>query len=209
MSIHVVQPGEHLSSIAADNEFENFETIWNAPENAELRANREDPNQVLEGDRVFIPDKQVASFQKPSRGLLEFQVHIAKLELRLRVLDLFGAPLKGASCTLRTDDGEIPLTTDDDGIIVASVKRDARSASLDIDGDTYDLDIGALDPPPEVSGVEGRLRNLGYLDNKQGGIDDEQQLASALEQFQANHGLEVDGTVSDSVVGALADEHGC
>jgi hypothetical protein len=43
-SFHIVQQGEHLSGIAAKFGFSSFRTIWQHPENAELKKLRKDPN---------------------------------------------------------------------------------------------------------------------------------------------------------------------
>jgi hypothetical protein len=208
MPTHQVEEGEQLIDIAAKSGFENVETIWNAPENAELRGTREDPSQVSAGDSVFIPEKRVATFEKPASGVHEFEVHVAKLEVTLRLLDLFGNPLDSAACTLRVDGEESSSTTDGDGMLRVRVKRDARSAVVVVGQDTYNLAVGALAPLPTALGVEGRLLNLGYLDAPLQGVDSAEQLAAALEQFQADHGLKVDGILNDEVVDALSAAHG-
>src|SRR5580658_5290740 len=54
---HVVQAGECFLSIACDHGF-FWETLWNLPANAQLRAARKDPGQLLVGDRITIPERQ-------------------------------------------------------------------------------------------------------------------------------------------------------
>src|SRR5437868_4102041 len=53
---HVVAKGDCLSSVAFQNGYFPG-TIWEHPTNDELRELRGDPNVLLAGDRLFLPDK--------------------------------------------------------------------------------------------------------------------------------------------------------
>lgn len=53
---YIVKKGDSLSRIADEHGFRNWKTIYDAPENAELRAKRPDPHLILVGDTVMIPD---------------------------------------------------------------------------------------------------------------------------------------------------------
>src|SRR4051812_11756011 len=55
---HTVKAGETLSSIAQQNGFRDWNTIYNAPENAAFRKKRPNPNLIVAGDVVTIPDKK-------------------------------------------------------------------------------------------------------------------------------------------------------
>lgn len=208
MPTRVVEPGEHLAAIAAESGFENVETIWNAPENAALRARRESPNQVLAGDNVFIPDKRPATIRKTAPGQHVLEVHVSKLEIALRLLDLFGRPLAATECQLNVDGVESTLTTGADGVVRFKIKAAARRAVLSAGDDVYELAVGALDPLPDLSGAEGRLLNLGYLDAPISGPDADEQLAAAVELFQSDRGLPIDGALTDETLAALHEAHG-
>src|SRR5438552_2032144 len=55
---HTVKAGETLSSIAQQNGFRDWNTIYNASENAAFRKKRPNPNLIVPGDIVMIPDKK-------------------------------------------------------------------------------------------------------------------------------------------------------
>jgi len=58
---HVVVEGESLSTIAAAEGFRDFRKLYDAPENAELRKKRPNPNLIRPGDEVVIPDRKPLS----------------------------------------------------------------------------------------------------------------------------------------------------
>jgi hypothetical protein len=53
--VHVGTQREHLSAIGQQNGFRSYHTIWDQPNNADLKAKR-DPQVLFPGDQLFIPD---------------------------------------------------------------------------------------------------------------------------------------------------------
>ena len=53
---HTVRAGDCISSIAFERGFFP-DTIWNHGDNSDLKTRREDPNVLLPGDVVVVPDK--------------------------------------------------------------------------------------------------------------------------------------------------------
>jgi hypothetical protein len=45
-----------MASIAAESGF-SWEFLWARPQNQQLRALRKNPNVLMEGDEVFIPER--------------------------------------------------------------------------------------------------------------------------------------------------------
>ncbi|MFA6147117.1 MAG: peptidoglycan-binding protein [bacterium] len=54
---HTVRQGESVMSIAEENGF-LCETLWNHPKNSQLKAKRGDPNVLMPGDVLHIPDRR-------------------------------------------------------------------------------------------------------------------------------------------------------
>jgi peptidoglycan hydrolase-like protein with peptidoglycan-binding domain len=72
--------------------------------------------------------------------------------------------------------------------------------------------IGNLNPAKDtddegVSGIQSRLRNLGYSPGKVDGIYGP-RTAAAIAAFQHDNKLEVDGKISDALVSKLEELHG-
>ena len=61
----------------------------------------------------------------------------------------------------------------------------------------------------ERSGQQERLRNLGYLADPLPGDDPEELFRIAVEEFQCDHKLAVDGKCGPATQAKLRDVHGC
>src|SRR5262249_52817872 len=141
-----------------------------------------------------------------------FQLSLAKNMLRLILEDSYGNRIGNAKCELHVDGTIFNVTSMADGKIEQQIPIDAQGAELIVtDGDTslkgvkLKVQIGHLDPVEERSGQKARLSNLGYylgpLDDEaeDGDADDadddedDPQFQSAVEEFQCDQGLQVDG----------------
>src|SRR5262249_20182755 len=116
MPIHIVKPGEHLARIAAKFGFQNTRAIWNNPNNAALKAKRENPSVLAPGDEVFIPDKDESSVKVPTDKRHTFQVALEKLFLRLRIRSVDKDLVKKTDYVLAVGK-EIPNNTRETGIV--------------------------------------------------------------------------------------------
>jgi N-acetylmuramoyl-L-alanine amidase len=210
--IHVVQPGECLASIASQYGFADYKAIYEHPDNADFKKARPNPNLVFPGDPISIPDKQVKKVDAAQRQHHKFKVKIPKKMLRLILKDHAGKPLANKPCVLSVGGEDRKLTTDGDGKITQPVRVDFTDATLAIGGRVLRLRFGNLNPIAEtpdggVSGVKGRLKNLGYnVADAQGDADDATVAALAL--FQSENSLEPTGMLDDTTAKKLADVHG-
>lgn len=212
---YTVDQGDHLSKIAKDNGFTDYMIIWDHPNNADLKKQRQNPNVLLPGDQVFIPDME----QKQESGSTDkrhtFTVDKKTLKLRLVLEDMYEKPIAGAQCALLIDGQVFQLTTDGNGKLEQEIPLDAKEGVLTIRGDqtpfanqVLPIKIGHLDPVDEVSGQVARLNNLGYSAGPVDGSD-EDAFESAVEEFQCDHGLKVDGDCGPKTQSKLKQVHGC
>ena len=210
MAVHIVKQGEHLSRIAASYGLTDYNTIWNHPNNAELKNDRQNPNVLYPGDQVFIPDKQTKEDFGATENRHRFKYHSKVPKLRIVVKDAEGQPITDAKCNLIIETDSFEMTTDTQGMIEKRIKPTDENGKLIIQdlGMEVTIKIGHLDPMDEVSGYKARLNNLGY-DAGPLEEDDELRLRSAVEEFQLDHGLKVDGIIGPKTQAKLKDVHGC
>jgi N-acetylmuramoyl-L-alanine amidase len=212
---HTVKQGEHIGRIADQYGFHTYQVIWDHPANAELKTKRRNPNVLFPGDQVQIPDKEAKRETRPTSQRHRFQIRETELVLRLVAEDVWGKAVADADCELRIEGEVYRLTSDAEGLIQHPVLPSSENGELIINDSktpwkdqTVKLRIGHLHPVEEVTGQVGRLNNLGYY---AGGVNttDERLLQSAIEEFQCDHGLAVDGKCGPDTQKKLLEVHGC
>jgi hypothetical protein len=72
-SEHTVQPGDCIASIAYEHGF-YWQTLWDHPDNAELKKKRESGFQLLPGDVVCIPDLRIEEVAKAPEAKHRFKL---------------------------------------------------------------------------------------------------------------------------------------
>lgn len=200
-----VRRGDCVGSIAFENGlFPN--TLWNHSNNVEIKEARGDGYVLEPGDELFIPDKRIKEEERspekrhrfkrkgvPEKLVLKFMVFDeARADVRYR-LDLEGTLHEG--------------NTDAEGKIEHFVPPNATKATLILDDDeTYELELGHLDPVKTDGGLRYRLTNLGLLDPED---NDQRAVTHALATFQQKHELEVTGEMNDDTATKLVEIHGC
>ncbi|HJZ84395.1 MAG TPA: peptidoglycan-binding protein [Polyangia bacterium] len=209
-SRHTVEQGEHLSRIAVQYGFSDIAPIWDHPDNADLKNLRKNPNVLAPGDEVVIPDKVEKVHHAQTGQSLRFQIKLPKLKIRFKLLDLFGQPLANTECELALAGMSETLTSDGDGMIEKEVSASAELGRLKVGETEWEIRIGHLDPIEEPSGLRARLNNLGYYvgEGDDEGVDPE-QLRFAIELFQRDNDLPIDGEVSQDLIDKVRTAHGC
>src|SRR5215469_7140080 len=192
---YLVQDGDCISSIAASCGF-FWQTLWNA--NPELKQLRKNPNVLLPGDSVKIPDKVIKQQSCATDRCHKFVKKGTPAKFRL-ILERFNVPLANRHYILEIDDHLYESKTDANGRLEVSIDPTARSGYLRMPDDGLEcaLELGSLDPVEEMVGVQERLQNLGFYSGPIDGAMNE-DLADALAAFQSSVNLEATGELNDA-----------
>lgn len=199
--------GEHLAGVAAYHGFESETPIWNHGENAALRAKRSNPLVLAAGDEVAIPERETKTVACATERTHTFVLRSRPLWLRLVLQSFAGKPLAGATVEACLA-SPAEHTTSAGGELGEVIPPSLRSATLNMGGQTLNLAIGDLDPVDSESGLRGRLVNLGYLVVPLQD-DDVDELAFAVQDFQADAGLPTTGEADAATRAKLVERHGC
>jgi hypothetical protein len=184
-AVHIVRRGECISSIAFEYGFFP-ETLWNYPDNAELKSLRKDGNVLYEGDELVIPDKRIKELNKPTDAEHRFKLKGVPAKFSLRFVDQ-GKPRDNVPFRLIIDGKERKGRTDGDGYVKASIPPGAVSGRLFLGNPgeerEFELQFGELDPIDTERGALQRLNQLGFPCDDSDGIAGEQAKA-AIYDFQ-------------------------
>lgn len=207
---YVVQPGDCIESIAfTSGHF--WRTLWDHPDNQQLKSVRKDPNVLLPGDRVAIPDLRPKHESGATEQRHRFKRKGVPSELRLVLLEN-DKPFANEPYQLEIDGRVTDGQTAADGSVELPIPPNARDGRLIVSEGSkqriYHLDLGGLAPVTEISGIKSRLRNLGY---PVGSADDtlDTETTEALELFQQRNGLTVTGQPDQATRDKLIAAHGC
>lgn len=191
-----VKNGECLNSIASRHGY-FWKTLWDHPKNRALKDARKDHNTLLPGDKVFIPEKTMREESGTSDQLHTFRRKGVPSKLKLRLLkDGDAKPYAGKPFVLEAG-GELKNgSVAEDGGVEVPIRPETQNARLVVgegaEAETFDLELGMLDPPDSVRGAQQRLKNLGFLAGDPVGEWDWRS-GSALSRFQGMHVVEKDG----------------
>ena len=204
---HQVKQGDCISSIAFENGFFP-DTIWNHPSNAELKKKRADPNVLLPGDMVFVPDKRPKEVSEPTNQVHKFRCKNTPEKFKLQLLR-DGEPRAGEEYELEIEDLKFSGKTDSQGQLEQSIPPNAKNGKLLLANgeEVYQLRLGNLNPSNEITGAQGRLLNLGfYFGAIDGKMSDELEIA--IQEFQFAHDIEPDGELNQATKDALEQAYG-
>lgn len=202
-----VLQGDHIASITADAGFLSWKTIWDDGKNASLKSKR-NPNVLFPGDMLEIPAKQKKEESIPTTEYSTFQTVGDPVQLKIVVLDWAGNPIVDTELDIQLDGGEKIKTAGDGSATKKSVDpQGAKEGKLKVKGYELGLKVGHLDPVEEISGQVWRLNNLGY---RAGNATDSSDpiFKSAVEEFQCDYLLTVDGDCGPNTQAKLKEIHG-
>ncbi len=209
---YTVQPGDCMASIALVHGF-LWETLWNLPENAQLKRTRKDPYVLFPGDQVFIPDLRSREWTCATNARHVFNKKGTVERVRIVLTDEKDKPLANQPYTLEIDRQIVHRgQTAGDGVIEHTIRPNAVEGRLLVgEGKNqleYHIGLGRVDPIDEVSGVQGRLFNLGYYN---GPVDGKlnTQTTTALLLFQDKYGIPPSGEIDKPTQAKLTEIFGC
>ncbi len=214
---HVGKKGECLASIAAKYGFSSWREIYDDPSNTALRSERPNANVLAPGDRLVIPDRKPVKRRLKSGTAHTIVVPRDTVSVRIKIGDTgtFRYELR-VGALVREGEVQGP------GLIEQDVDPKATRGELRVWPTEFDsfeaagtqatlwaLTLGGLDPAGTVTGLQARLKNLGYFEGDVDGRDDE-RLVEAVRTFQEDiEDLEPTGHRDQQTLKALVDRHGC
>jgi hypothetical protein len=218
---HEIVQGESVESIAYGAGL-LCDTVWSDPNNADLKKARKSPHVLLPGDTLYVPDITPKTVQCATGQKYTFKRKEVPSKVTVRFL-IDGKPWGSKAYTFTVDSGAPKQgTTDGDGWLKETVSPLGKAAVV-VFADplppasdspppgpdapppaplTYNLLLRCLDPSTEVTGVQGRLSNLGYSPGDIDGVLGP-RTAAALGAFQKDNGLLVTGELDDATKGLL------
>ncbi|MGC4066938.1 MAG: peptidoglycan-binding domain-containing protein [Polyangiaceae bacterium] len=212
--LYFARQGESVGSVAKDNGFPSYKAIYDHPANQELKRRRPDPNLLLPGDPIAIPD---AIPRTVTRALDRWHDETVEVEgpiLRLKLLDPSGKALPNQDYQLTVSGRERYGATNASGILEEPLEYGIRSAVLSTTvtlGDqpkelVWRLNFDAVDPKGSVEGLQGRLYNLGYY---RGPVDGcfGPATRGAVAAFQTSVSLPATGIADENTWAALERQH--
>jgi hypothetical protein len=193
---YAVQQGDCMESIAVQFGFQ-WEDLWNHPDNSDLRQLRQDPNVLLPGDIVTIPDLTPRVENCITDQLHKFVLQVPSSKLVILLKD-FDKPRAGEQYVLTVGGQMVSGTTDSTGKLEEVISPRAQNGRLLVGPpgaqEEFVLKLGHVDPIETPSGVAARLRNLGH---------------PTLGEFQRKYGLPVTDKPDDATIAKLRDRYGC
>ena len=187
-----------------------WQTIWNHPDNADLKRQRDDPRVLLPGDRVVIPPLRLKEEAGQTEQRHRFRRKGVPYKLRLK-LTVDGKPRADTPYVIEIDGQASRSQTTAQGYVEVPLPPGAKRGRLTVgDGASkivYTLELAGLSPANSIDGVQARLYNLGFDAGEPTG-----RMAplttDAIRRFQKAQGLEVSGVPDQATCDKLRQVHG-
>lgn len=209
-----VAAGDSMASIAdATGHF--WQTLWDAPENAALRAAREDPETLTPGDGVHIPPPRAKTQTRACDLVHRFKRKGVPVRIGFEVRRPDGGAFADKPFTLRVGKRRYSGNTDADGRIEVHVAPAAKTGLLTVEIDEkgfpktmeWEIEVGRMPPLETVAGVKARLANLGHDCDPTASTFTESD-RDAIRRYQRSCGLAASGTIDRDTLDALESGYG-
>ena len=208
---YVIRQGDYLAKLAFTMGF-SADDVWNDPKNADLKAARHNPNALLPGDILHLPDPRTARSGTLTTGTTNrFTAKTPVVPVVITLLARDNKPRANHRCIVHGLGDPFVRTTDGSGKLSLEVPVTVREVPVMLeDGSTLWLMVGDMDPIETIEGIKKRLTQLGYYTAVSFHSDDveSRRYASAVAAFQRASGVTESGTVDDDTRKALLAAHG-
>lgn len=217
MNKHTVQQGETFSSIAQSYGFPSWQSLYDHPDNSSLREKRPNPDVIYPGDTIVIPERVQAITKTETNIKKTFRTKRPKAKLTLNLGPNSGKSWKNRKVRLVLPSIELDADLDEEGNVEFDLPRQIPSTATllvfsanktDKPAYTVELEIATLDPLDTNEGIQSRLNSLGYdCGSVDGSIG--RKTIRAIESFQLENGLTVNGQCDQDTHSALESFYGC
>jgi hypothetical protein len=209
---HTVKQGETIASIAEDYSLADWRRIYDHPNNLEFRQKRPNPDLIYPGDEIFVPERELRVHSASTDQRHKFVLHRPKQWLQILVRDYNNKPLANTPYELKVGARRYKGETGADGLLQEEIEVTSSTGRLVVGDLVFDLSIGHLNPLNQtedqgVSGMQGRLRNLGYPVGPVNGVMGPETIR-AIRFFQADERLPVTGELDRASRAKLVKVHG-
>ncbi len=205
---HRNAPGDHLSRVATVYRFRSYAPLWNDPANGPLRTTRHNPNILATGDVVYVPELKLREVDRATDQRHRFTAELHSLVTRLAFTTWEGKPVDGVPSEVTLDAKATPAKPAGAAEIEVAVEPTSDRCVVALPIGEVIARVGFLEPADTQAGARQRLTNLGYAAGDSADPKD-RIFRSAVEEFQCDHGLQVDGKVGPGTRAALVKRHGC
>lgn len=140
-SSHTIAEGDCCSSLAAAAGLLDHHAVYDHGDNAELKSRRPNPNMLVVGDVVSVPDVETKTVTAATTQRHRYVVTVRAVKLRLKIVDREGHPVSGKAWRLTFAGGQRDGALGGDGKIELELPATVSAATLTLDPD---------EPPPEA-----------------------------------------------------------
>jgi len=215
---HTVQPGENLARIAKQYKVANWRDIYLSPDNAEFRKKRPNPNILMAGDVLTIPEQKQKTVYVRTGANHRFVVkQNDSQKLTFCLTDHAGKAMPKVPVTFELNGRSQTIISDGSGKVEITVQQpELEEFPLNVYADSeseepshcFIVKPGFLDPVDTVSGIQARLNSLGHDCGVADGIYGKKTKAG-IESFEQANDLTPTGELSASLYRAVEQEYGC
>lgn len=146
-----VTEGDCLSRLAEAHGFSSYAILYNHGDNAALKEKRPNPNMLVVGDAVVVPDLEVKQVEVAAGAKHSFKVTRRLVKLRLVVIDEDDKPVANKPYRLLLGGEQIDGTTSAKGLIEREISAQITAATLILDPDKKPPEPAPEEPPPPAA----------------------------------------------------------